>query len=478
LIPAALLLLTFGEVRADDRPDIIFVMADDLDLQAMEHLDGLESLMADEGVTFTQAVVSSPLCCPSRATTLTGLYMHNTGVINNQPEGAFEVFRGDMEKRTIAMALQDAGYRTGLFGKYMNGYAPRTCRRYVPPGWTEWVATTSAGRGDPYDQYNYTLNENRKQVVYGEAPRDYMVDVLARKVAAFLRESGDTPAFAFVTPVSPHMPATAAPRHEGAFAGVQAPRNPNFNEADMSDKPEFRQNRKVLNKRAVAQIDERHAQRLASMLAVEDLMRRVIEVQTERGRLDNTWLLFTSDSGFNQGDHRVPRGKELPYEEDLRVPLYVRGPGVTPGSRCDALVVNTDTAPTLAAMAGVALPDEVDGRSWLDWVAGSPPDTWREAVLVQKGEGPPIGRDQLPRPTLAGIRTTRYKYMTYSNGQSELYDLATDPWELQNLAGRGLDVEAELGARIRALETCHGDACRRAEDPGYSSQATKDQSSP
>lgn len=463
-------------------PDIVLVLADDLDLESTRHLSRLTELVAEPGAVFTESFVSLSLCCPARATLLTGKYAHNTGVMANKgPNGGFSAFKRDCERRTIATALDAGGYHTGLFGKYLNGYPENSNRRYVPPGWDRWVVPVG---GEPYDQYDYALNIDGRVEKHGNEPHDYLTDVLAGQVERFLNEAGSRPAFAYVSVYAPHSPATVAPRHRGAAAGLVAPRSPNFDEADVSDKPEGVQQRAPLHGRGLSSIDAQYRARVASMLAVEDLVARVVDVQRRRGRLDDTWLVFTSDNGYHLGNHRMAKGKETPYEEDLRVPLYVRGPGVKPGTVVHAMVLNTDLAPTLAAMAGLPPIADADGRSWLGWLTGWVPSPWRDAFLVERAtqadqepEGERAGKEPI-KPGYAGVRTTTHKYVAYDSGERELYDLVADPWELQNLAGTGRPEEAALAARTEALRACAGKGCRDAEAPVVQStpQATENQS--
>ncbi len=464
--------MLFLAAAAMAAPDIVLVLADDLDLESTRHLSRITEMVAAPGAVFDNAFVSLSLCCPSRATILTGLYAHNTGVLSNYgPNGGYAAFKKSCEKRTIATALDAAGYATGMFGKYLNGYPQVSDRRYVPPGWDTWVVPAG---GEPYNQYNYTLSVNGRLEKHGEEPADYLTDVLAGHVESFLRGSGKSPSFASVSPYSPHAPSTLAPRHAGTVPTLSAPRSPNFDEADMSDKPSAMQSHVTMKERELASIDRQYRARVGSMYPVEDLVARVIAVQTERGRLADTWIIFTSDNGFHLGSHRLGKGKETPYEEDLRVPLLVRGPGVKPGTRVSALVLNTDLAPTIAAMAGIPPIAEADGRSWLGWLTGWVPAPWRDAFLIERERQPdqePEGRRRKPpKPGYSGIRTATHKYVDYDTGEHELYDLLADPYELQNLAGSGRPEEAVLAARLAKLRACKGQGCVAAESPAPQGQ--------
>lgn len=457
-------LLALSTAWAADRPDILYVLTDDLDYATLHELPELVDLVG--GTRFDQAFVSVSLCCPSRATSLTGNYAHNTGVfVNSGPHGGFDRFHEGPEQNTIATVLQAAGYRTGLFGKYLNRYPNGAPDDFVPPGWSTWDAAMGT---QGYQEYDYKLNVDGKVVQHGHTSDDYLPDVLIADAGRFLDTAGNTPVFAWITPFPPHLPATAAPRYAGHFATLRAPRTPNWDEADVSDKPSFLQLLPRLDTHARHRIDDVYRRRADSMLVIEDLVRMLLTTQARRGRLDHTWLVFGSDNGFHLGNHRMPPGKETAYEEDIRVPMIVRGPGVAAGGEVHAMVVNTDLAPTFAAMAGVPYTPGCDGRSWLPWLTGPTPTSWRQAFLLERGdhqeEEIAKSKKKLPHPALEGIRSARWMYAEYTDGEKELYDLVADPAELENLAGMGRAAERALAAWLGTLRSCAGDACRAAED--------------
>lgn len=490
---------------ATKRPNIIFILTDDLDAASIPYMPKLKSLLTDQGTTFSNFFITMPLCCPSRATILRGQYGHNTQILGNQPPtGGFQKFNSlGEEKSTIAVWLQDAGYRTMLAGKYLNGFPDRSNLMYIPPGWTEWY---SAVKGNAYGEYNYTLNENGKPVAYGSKPEDYGTDVYARKTVEFIQRSvkEGKPFFAYVAPYAPHGPATAAPRHEKMFADAQAPRTPNFNEEDVSDKPAHIRNRPPLTAREIARLDEEHRKRLRSLQAVDDMIESLVNTLGSVGQLDNTYIFFTSDNGFHLGNHRQVTGKIAPYEEELRVTLIVRGPGVPVGKTLEHLTGNIDLAPTWAELAGIKPPDFVDGRSLVPLLS-PPPSTgeagrgWRQCLLIENGLydsqtqtraarratntppellEPPDQDDQdhsatstaqqarrLAIPAYRGLRTANYLYVEYSTGERELYDLQNDPYQLQNLATKVDTVLlAQLSARLTELNGCAATTCRVAEN--------------
>lgn len=453
---------------ADDRPDIFFVIADDLDVESMRHFTRLQQMLTDQGAQFSNDFVSLSLCCASRSTMLRGQYAHNHSVYkNNGAEGGFPAFhRLDREAETLAVWLQRAGYWTALFGKYLNGYPESHAKRYIPPGWSQWYA---ANGGDIYGQYHYRLNQNGWILRYGGRPSDYMVDVIRKKLRKFVSAAKDRPLFAWLAPVSPHSPNTAAPRYVGQFAGEQAPRTPNFGEVDTSDKPAGTRDYRPLDTKAITQIDHMYQERLAAMLAVEDLVADIIEIQTERGRMENTWIVFASDNGFHLGQHGLRHGKETQFDEDLRVPLIVRGPGVQAGSVVTAMTLNTDIAPSLAAMAGVAVPEWVDGRSWLPWLVGPRPTVWRQAILLERGAQPQQedieeGEPSHQMKAFVGIRTQTRKLIHWANGALELYNLDVDPYELENQASQNPVDLAPLSDWLTRLQNCAGLTCQENEN--------------
>ena len=210
--------------RADESPappNIILILADDLDLDlgTVDTMPNLQALVADQGVTLPNFFVNASICCPSRASMLRGQYVHNTGVLTNgPPEGGFESFRDlGLENDTMATRLRGAGYRTALFGKYLNRYPADSGLTYIPPGWSEWVAPSPTRPG--YDQFNYTLNDNGTLVAYGSDPEDYLQDVLSAKAQNFITRtvaSGE-PFFVYFSTFSPHTPSTPAPRHSDSL---------------------------------------------------------------------------------------------------------------------------------------------------------------------------------------------------------------------------------------------------------------------
>ncbi len=487
------------------KPNIVFILTDDLDLNSYldpSRFPKVNSLLTQKGTTFSNFFVTDSLCCPSRSSILRGQYVHNHDVLGNlPPSGGYGKFHtnGD-EKSTVATWMHDSGYRTGLLGKYLNGYPETVDPAFVPPGWDEWDSPTSGG--NPYSEYNYRLNENGKLVRYGSTPQDYLVDVLSRKSSEFIQQKNDKPFFLYVAPYVPHLPATPAPRYADAFPGVQAPRTASFNEADMSAEPQWLQNRPLLSDPQVATIDQVYRKRLQSMLGVEDLVANVVDTLQKTGQLDNTYIVLSSDNGFHLGQHRLPPGKMTAFEEDIHVPLIVRGPGVPAGKKSDDLAMNIDLAPTFADLGGAKLPSFVNGRSLVSEMQGKRPDTERKAVLVEHyaesgrrqgrkkaagaqqdpdndanppnsgaptagAQAPAVRRGQfqpLGLPEYAALRTDRYTYVEYLTGERQLYDLRNDPDQLHNIAATAdPKLVQDLAKQLSALRSCKGSGCRTVD---------------
>ena len=471
-----------GTEETSDQPNIVLVLADDLNLPSVEKMPEINSRLAGEGTTFEESFVNYPTCCPSRATMLTGLYSHNHDVRGNkQPVGGFEKFRDEgLEESTIAARLQEEGYRTALIGKYLNHY-PGDDPTHVPPGWDEWYAKIGQ-----FEYYDYELNENGQVVSYGSEEEDYLTDVLSGHATDFVRRAAteDDPFFAYVAPIAPHNPATPAERHKGAFADEEVPRSQSFGEEDVSDKPSWIQNLGPVAKEEGSPIDIHQQERLESMLAVDEMVASLVEELEAAGELENTYVFFTSDNGYHLGEHRLRQGKKTPYEEAARIPLFVRGPGVLAGSTIEDLVLNTDIAPSFAELAGLE-EFAADGRSLLPLIYDEGSPSWRSSVLLEafldgrsaSEESNDGGDDEegvgknwdegsrMDRTAFTAVRTKTHKYIEHETGEKELYNLETDPYELENVYEMvDPSLVEDLKARLEALRNCEGDGCYEAED--------------
>jgi N-acetylglucosamine-6-sulfatase len=448
---------------ATARPNIIFILADDMRKDDMMYMPKTHSLLREKGMGFRNAFVSNALCSPSRGTIMRGQYSHNTGVWSNSSTdspstriGGWQAYQANgNEKDNVATRLQDAGYRTGLFGKYLNGYTETT---FWPRGWDRWFATFSSGDAHYFD---YDVNDDGTIRHFGTIDSDYKTDVISRTTAAFITNSAKQgPFFAYVAPIAPHEPSTPAPRDSHTFDGVNGPRLPSFNEKDVSDKPSWIRQLPRLTASEIAEIDKRHEKRVESLQAVDDLVEGVVGTLKDQGVLSNTYIFFTSDNGFHNGEHRIPKQKWRPYEEDIHMPLLVRGPGVAAGSTTYKLTLNTDYMPTFLDLAGAQIPSYVDGRPLRPVLDGSA-TTWRSAVLPEAAAN--------YSPAYEGIRTISTvgvparKYVEYTGGTKELYNLDTDPYELTNVYNP-TSPPSDLVSRLQALKSCAGSGCFTAEN--------------
>jgi N-acetylglucosamine-6-sulfatase len=447
------------------RPNIIVVMTDDETVENMRFTPSIRRLIADQGVTFDNSFVNLSICCPSRATFLTGEYAHNHGVVSNdEPGGGY--YKLD-NSNTLPVWLQRSGYFTILIGKYLNHYGDRNPTE-VPPGWNEWHSPIG---DDPYHYYGYTLNENGTLRRYDDT---YQTDQLTQEAVSLVRShaGSDRPFFMWLTYVAPHVgspqgapgagrqhqPLTPLPatRHVGRYSNVPLPMPPSFNEADVSDKPSAIRALPLLTQKDIETMTASYHSRGESLLAVDEGVQKIFDALSAAGALDDTFLVFTSDNGWMQGEHRIPQGKIVPYEPSIRVPLLMRGPGVPAGVHLPQMVVNADLAPTIVALANATPGLTMDGRSLLPLLADR--TLWSGRDLLLDGVGADVAH-----MGFQGLRTPRYVYIEYRlPAETELYDLAKDPYELQNVAkDPAYDrIRAEFAARLAKLRTCRGASCR------------------
>lgn len=448
------------------RPNFVVILTDDLDWRLMPHLERVQQHLVTEGATFTNFFVTTSICCPSRVSFLRGQYAHNHRVFTNRPPlGAHPRVRElGLESSTLATWLQSAGYRTAFIGKYINGYTG-TDQAQIPPGWDEWYATI----GGHY--FDFGVNENGTVVEYPGCCDSYEPDVQTSKAVDFIRRTGETgaPFLVYLAPYAPHGPATPAPRHEGRFGGVKIPRVLSFNEDDVSDKPTFISSLPPLTPQQIDRSDEFYRQQLRSLLAVEDMLDSLVVALEAAGVMERTYIFFTSDNGFHIGEHRLGRGKTTSYDEDIRVPLLARGPGIPAGRTVREIVLNIDIAPTLAEFAGVLPPPFVDGRSFLPLLHGygwSGVD-WRDGFLIQRWRTEP----NLPTEPqyfdfgYRAVRSLNYLYVEWDNGEFELYDRRSDPYELENIYSTAdPSLPTRLSSWVDRLGSCAAEGCRAAEE--------------
>jgi N-acetylglucosamine-6-sulfatase len=456
LIAVLLVVLAAGCVLAPcaaaARPNILLILTDDQRWDTVgQSMPTVEQELGGHGVTFTNAFAVNPLCCPSRATILTGRYSHSTGVYGNAPPyGGSGWFEDDS---TIATWLRKAGYRTGFVGKYLNGYggawAPPTLNRwFVPPGWDRWF-------GFDGGYYDYHVSANGMNILYGTSDADYSTDVFTREAVSFLDAPSTAPFFLVYAPYAPHAPVGVPARHGSAFAGIPPWRPPAFDEADTSDKPSWVRIRQPLTPEETAKIDEMRRLQLASQLAVDDGVDAILGSLRASGRMENTMVVFLSDNGLLWGEHRIWNRKNSAFEESIRVPLVIRYDPLVDAPRSnDRLVGNVDLAPTFAALAGIKAPG-AEGRSLLPLLGATAadPPPWRTRLLVEHLRGAEGAAVEVP--TFCAVRTDRYKYVAYATREEELYDLVADPAELVNRAADPTLRTELLGLRADVRRLCN-----------------------
>jgi arylsulfatase A-like enzyme len=354
-------------------------------------------------------------------------------------------------------------------GKYLNGYPADDP---PPQGWDEWDGTGAA-----YQEYDYDLNENGAVHHYGDDPDDYLTTVLSQKATGFIRSSAwsGKPFALEVATFSPHRPATPAPLDEDDFPTVRAPRGPAFDKLP-TDPPSWLAKQPKLSPKAIEDIDADFRKRAEAVQSVDRMIGQIERTLAAVHELDDTYFVFSSDNGYHMGEYGLYPGKQTAFDTDIRVPLVIAGPGIPAGSTVDAMTSSIDLAPTLQQMAGGAQPTaSQDGVSLLGLAQGKPvPRDWQQAVLIEHH-----GPDRTPSdpdaqsfragnpPSYEAMRTAQFLYVEYETGEREYYDLADDPYELHNLAGKlSAQQVAKLHRQLMSLANCHGAGqCQRAAAP-------------
>lgn len=448
----AALLAAFWPSVALAKPNFVVIMMDDMPTSMATYMPLTRSLVRDPGLRFEEAFVENPLCSPSRVSFLTGRYAHNHGVHHNDVlSGGYAAFKASgLEASALPAQLQSHGYRTALVGKYLNNYSESR----VPPGWSTWIAGSSnidAG-------WNYWLNENGSIVTYGTAEADYSTDVLAGFATQFIEDAGTEPFFLYFAAPMPHAPSVPATRHKALYPGVTAPRSLAFNEINVVDKPPFVAALSLLTQPQIAALDAAYLKAIRSLAGVDEAVRLIYEALRDSGKLANTYVFFTSDHGYHYGEHRLALGKTWPYESDLRIPLWIRGPGIEAGrSDTTHMIVNVDLAPTILQLAGDFAQPGADGRSFRPFLRNVKPATpWRSAFPISRWQQPGA---LLSYPDFHGVRTSAQKWVGWADGSIEYYDLEDDPQELASSPSTALEAFSE------ELATCVGADCRASERP-------------
>ena len=423
------------------KPNIILIYTDDQRWDTLNLMPTVKNKLAGEGVEFSNSFVTTALCCPSRASILTGQYTHNHGVLTNVAAtgGGAANFN---DASTLATWLDDEGYTTSFVGKYLNGY--HTMAPYIPPGWNDWHVIVR----DLF--YNYTLTENGTMVDFGDSPSDYSTDVLRDRAIDFV-SNAEPPYFLMLSFLAPHADTEffggtgnpiPAPRHLGTCDDLEPHRPPSFNEADVSDKPNWIKSLPILSEEEIADIDQFRKDQICSLKAVDEAISSILDALEPN--LDDTVIIFTSDNGELWGEHRF-HGKFQIYEEAVRVPLVIRYPSLIPEAVVnDAFVLNIDLAPMIAELAGATPTIPVNGDSLVDLFNEG---EWRDDFLIE----------QWRNGEQAAVRTIQFKYAEHLTPQGpvyEFYDLINDPYELNNAINDPsfVDIIANLAERLAILK--------------------------
>jgi len=502
----------------DGRPNILVVMTDDMAATDLNVMPNVRRLLAKQGTTFTNAVDSFPLCCPARATFITGQYAHNHGVKGNfYPYGWY----GMKDRRNILPRwIQKSGYNTAAIGKWLNGYGALDGHGEIPAGFDKWRGLLDVSA---YDYYNFVMNRNNKLKYWGdkdfaqklvdfanievtpnpggitgvlgklreefgpppytywgtEDPKDYSPDVTGQVAENLVRQErkSDDPFFIWWSPAAPHREDVSttlmgrpgpdprpAPRFETESENLLLPQPPSFNEADMSDKDShFEDTAPLMTQDQIDQLQLDYQGRGGSLMAVDEHVKDLVGTLRKTHQLKNTMIVFVSDNGWLQGEHRIPGDKFLPYEESLKVPLIIRGPGVPKGQKISGQVSNVDFAPTLLDVAGAKPGRAMDGTSLMPAIR-DPKKTPNRAIeieaLARLFEGN-VPANTWDRP-YTGVRTDRYTYVVWTEtGEIELYDRKKDPYEMQSVAGDPAyaGIRARLAGKLEQLKSCAGKSC-------------------
>ncbi|XP_063220192.1 N-acetylglucosamine-6-sulfatase-like isoform X2 [Bacillus rossius redtenbacheri] len=449
-------------------------------------------LIGNMGATFTNAFVTTPVCCPSRSSILTGMYAHNHGTFNNSVEGGCSSlnWQNTHEKRSYAVPVKTAGYKTFYAGKYLNQYGREAVggTAHVPLGWDWWIGLVGNSR-----YYNYTLSLNGTAKTLTS---EYLTNVIKNYSLEFLRSihSPDVNFLMVLAPPAPHAPFTPEPKYRNHFSSVKVPKTPNFNTSDNKDKHWLlRMSPAPLPDSMSSHLDNIYSSRWETLLSVDDMVEAVIEQLDTVGLLNDTYIIFTSDHGFHVGQFSLPWDKRQPYDFDIQIPLMIRGPGIKRKTMINHPVLNIDLAPTILTMAGLEPPAYMDGSSFLPLMLKKmKTDIERRVFLVEyKGEGDdstldsscPLPHDNTLSECVADAlckcqdsRNNTYSCLrSLSNASSHLfcafeddenflesYDLLLDPFQLHNLAP-----DMDNGtintymSTIQNLKNCTGNVCNR-----------------
>jgi N-acetylglucosamine-6-sulfatase len=453
-------------------PNIVFILVDDLSRNLLAPIAGVQTpnldAMRADGTVFANYFVTDSLCCPSRSSIFTGKLPHNTQVFTNTPPlggyGAFMAHQNDAH--TFAVALQNAGYKTAMLGKYLNGYMP--VKDGVPQGWSEWDVDGAKG----YGEFDYILNQNGTPRHYGKSEQDYLTDVVSRLGRAFIEKSSPTPFFIEIATFAPHAPYVPAPRDADKFSGLGYDHSgPQFGAPPDANAPLWLKKIPPLRQTDINAIDKAFRMRVQSVQAIDKMIGDIRALLVRLGIDKNTYVIFSSDNGYHMGEYSLRPGKMSAFDTDIHVPLIILGPGVPRGQVVQQIVENIDLCPTITDLAGVAsAPTAPDGHSLVSLLhplpSGAMVTEWRhEALIEHRHPGADPSDPDLPEPNSGNppsyealrMQDALYVEYDYAKHEVEYYDLKNDPLELKNTANAlSPEKRQRLHDVLRANAICQG----------------------
>jgi len=407
--------------------NIVFIITDDQRADTIWAMENVKKELANKGTTFTNAIVTTPLCCPSRSGLFTGFNAYDTNVMNNfAPKGGATTFD---DTNTIALELQKNGYKTAMIGKYLNNYF-EVLAPYIPPGWDTFI-NVEKGNWFKYDYVRGSSSSSSPstgQILHSTEYNTYFIRDEALK---FIDNNADKPFFLYWSPKAPHGPATAAPEDLNKFLDYKY-ESPNLYETDVSDKPEY-----VRNKEYEDTDEEKDEagkdfpiKQLQSIQAVDRSIKEIINKLEEKNLLDKTIIIFAGDNGYMWGEHGLWK-KGPPYEESIKVPLIIKTPTSKKSTSEEIVAMNIDVPTTILWYAGI---NKKTGGLNLNQLIENKKSEWRKGTVMQYWGNRPYDKESKNTGTTdwAGYRTKDMKYIEYVTGEKEFYDLSKDPYELEN----------------------------------------------